>query len=270
MKSQLRLALKPVSALADAIVAPPAGLTVLLYHRVGGRSGGEVDLDIHVFDDQMAELAASGRAVSLDRGIAYLRGEKLDAAEPVAITFDDGTPDVVEHALPILERHGLEATLYLATRFVDEELPFWSPNDPVLSWSGLTDALQSGALSVGSHTHSHALLDRLPAAEIADELDRSIGLIGERLGVRAAHFAYPKALPPSTLAAEAVRSRFDSAALAGTRANPVGTDPYRLTRSPVQRSDGQRWFRRKLDGGMGLEDRVRDLVNRRRYTGASR
>jgi hypothetical protein len=31
-----------------------------------------------------------------------------------------------------------------------------------------------------------------------------------------------------------------------------------------------RWFRHKLDGGMGLEDRVRELINRRRYAGATR
>ena len=31
-----------------------------------------------------------------------------------------------------------------------------------------------------------------------------------------------------------------------------------------------RWFRRKAAGGMGLEDRLRDLVNRRRYADATR
>jgi len=33
--------------------------------------------------------------------------------------------------------------------------------------------------------------------------------------------------------------------------------------------DGTRWFQRKLDGGLGLEDRVRTLANRRRYAGAT-
>lgn len=56
---------------------------------------------------------------------------------------------------------------------------------------------------------------------------------------------------------------------AGTRANPYGrTDRQRLARSPVQTSDGMRWFERKLAGGMGLEDRMRQLRNRRRYAGA--
>ena len=66
-----------------------------------------------------------------------------------------------------------------------------------------------------------------------------------------------------------MRSRFRSAALAGTRPNPVGgTDPYRLARSPVQVSDGMHYFDSKLAGGMALEDDLRRLVNRVRYTGA--
>ena len=124
-------------------------------------------------------------------------------------------------------------------------------------------------MDVGSHTHTHALLDRLPRDQVATELDRSIELIGERTGATAAHFAYPKAVPGSPAADELVRARFRSAALAGTRVNRSGADPYRLARSPVQYSDGMRWFRHKATGGLGLEDTLRRLLNRGRYAGAT-
>ena len=92
---------------------------------------------------------------------------------------------------------------------------------------------------------------------------------GLRLGVEARHFCYPKALEPSAAADAEVRRRFDSAVLAGTRANTVGADPYRLARSPVQRSDGRRSFEAKAHGGLGTEDRIRVMLNRRRYRGAT-
>jgi hypothetical protein len=89
--------------------------------------------------------------------------------------------------------------------------------------------------------------------------------------VRAAHFAYPKAVLGSPQAEALVRTRFRSAALAGTRVNRYGhTDPHRLARTPVQASDGFEWFRRKADGGMRLEDDLRRAVNRFRYARASR
>ena len=129
--------------------------------------------------------------------------------------------------------------------------------------------MSTGLVTVGSHTHSHALLDRLEPDAVADELDRSRELIEDRLGTPADHFAYPKALAPSALAERAVRARFRSAALAGTRANPIGTDVHRLARSPVQTSDRRRWFDRKLAGGMRLEDDLRRVVDRYRHSGAA-
>ncbi len=270
VKAMARKALKPLSAAVDVVRAPGRGVTILIYHRVGAGSGGEVDLDEHVFADQMAELAASGRATSLDAAVALLQSGDVPAIDPVVVTFDDGTPDVIDVALPILEHHGVPMTLYLATDFVDTGRPFWSDDDPALSWGAVAEAVTTGIVTIGSHTHTHALLDRLDPMGIADELDRSIDLIGDRLGVSADHFAYPKALPPSPEARKAVAERFASAALAGTRPNLYGaTDIQSLWRSPIQRSDELRWFRRKLDGGMGFEDRVRGVINARRYASAT-
>ncbi len=263
---------KVTAAAADPVRRTGSGLVVLLYHRVHraeATSSSAVDLPLGLFVDQMEELADSGRVVSLDDAVASLASGHRPRRPELAITFDDGTGDFAELAVPVLHRLGLPATLYLATGPVDSGRPF-CPGATPLSWAELADATSGGLVTVGSHTHSHVLLDRADPALAADELDRSIGLIEDRIGVRPRHFAYPKALLGSPAAQEAVRARFDSAALAGTRPNRyAGADPYRLTRSPIQTSDGMRWFRRKAGGGMALEDDLRRLLNRRRYAGAT-
>ncbi len=266
-----RAALKPIAAAADLVIRPPGGVTVLIYHRVGAGSDSQVDLDPGLFDQQMAELAESGQVLALDEAVATLGRGDGGPDDAVVVTFDDGTPDVVDVALPILERHGIPMTLYVATSFVGADAGFWRPEDQAITWDALREAVSTGLVTIGSHTHTHALLDRLPAADLADELDRSIELIGDELQRSPDHFAYPKALPPSPAADAAVRSRFRSAAIAGTRPNPWrGTDVHLLTRSPIQQSDGMTWFRRKAAGGLGLEDRLREVVNRRRYAEAVR
>ena len=86
------------------------------------------------------------------------------------------------------------------------------------------------------------------------------------IGERPAHFAYPKALGGSAEAEAEVRRRFTSAALARSRVNVPGkTDPHRLWRTPIQRSDGERYFAAKAAGGMRLEGELRDLVARVKY-----
>jgi peptidoglycan/xylan/chitin deacetylase (PgdA/CDA1 family) len=271
--------------LLDRVIPPPDGITILIYHRVGGNSGSEVDLDASMFERQLEHLAEHHRVLSLDDAVAELSSRDGWAAAPstpvaehdgadrrrgVVITFDDGTADFADVVVPALDRHGLPATLYVATHYVDEQEDFpWGA--PPTTWSGLRDSIAGGNVTIGSHTHAHWLLDRLDPDTMAADLDRSIELIGEHLGVDANHFAYPKAVPGSPSAEIAVRRRFASAALAASRVNRPGhTDRHRLWRTPIQRSDGFDNFARKADGGLRLEGELRSLTARARYRGADR
>jgi peptidoglycan/xylan/chitin deacetylase (PgdA/CDA1 family) len=265
--SLARGTVKVAGRLVDMVAPPEPGLTVLLYHRVGALSSLEVDLSADLFRSQIALLAESGRATTLGDALGMLTSETLPAAPPVVVTFDDGTADVVDVALPILAEFGVPATLYLATRFIDEQSDFPDDGRPA-SWSGLADAVSSGWLSVGSHTHDHLLLDRVSLADATWQIERSVDLIGERLQVRADDFAYPKAIAASGPVQALVASRFRSAAVAGGGVNRAGANLHHLARVPIQRSDGMRWFARKMDGGLALEGRLRDAASRFRYAGA--
>jgi len=266
----VRTGMKVTAAAADTVRRPVPGLVVLIYHRVGGHTATEVDLPLGLFSDQIAWLTETLPVVSLTAGLDWLADPTADPLETrVAITFDDGTADFADAACPVLERFAAPATLYVATEFVEQQRPFPHDGTPI-SWSALRDCSASGLVTIGSHTHGHALLDRLDPALVGPELDRSVDLIGERLGVVARHFAYPKALMGSPTADAAVRDRFDSAAVAGGRANRPGhTDPWRLARTPVQISDGTGWFERKARGGLAFEETLRRFANRRRYSGAT-
>lgn len=281
----VRQAVKVGAALADPLVARVNGVVFLIYHSVGGPRPGQVNIATEIFGHQMAWLAANCEPLSIDEALTLLdnseqpgiggdarRGGRSgkEGRTPVVVTFDDGTADFVDNALPVLVAHSIPVTLYIATRWVDEQLSFWD-DGTVLSWSALREAVSTGLVTPGSHTHSHVLLDRIDPTTVASELDLSIASISENLGIIPGHFAYPKALAPSAEAEAAVRARFRSAALAGSRANPFGaTDPFRLARTPVQVADGLIWFRRKARGGLRLEDSLRTRMGAVRYAKATR
>lgn len=260
---------KFAAAALDTIRPPRPGLVVLTYHRVGAGTGVEVDLPAELFAAQLDYLASHAEIATLDAGLRRVAEAGAPTIPLVCVTFDDGTADFAEIAFPILADRGVPVTLYLATDFIERQRPFPHDGRP-LSWDVLRDTCSTGLVEVGSHTHSHALLDRLPAAATAAELDQSIGLIRERLGREARHFAYPKGVQGSSGAEQEVRARFASAALGGGGPNQFGrADPYRLCRSPVQVADGLRWFRHRVRGGLALEDAVRRMVNRGRYAGVT-
>ena len=277
--------MKTMAAVGDRVRPPADGVVVLIYHRVGGGSGTEVDLSPEAFDEQMAWLAGTRRVVSLDAAVDLLDPPAGGASsepgatardgrgaapvdDPIVVTFDDGTADLAEVAAPILERHAVPATVYLATKFIDEGIAFPDDGTP-LSWAAARDMAATGLVTFGSHTHGHLLLDRLPPQQAIDELDRSRHLIEGQLGAPAHHFAYPKAVAASPEVEPLVRERYRSAALGGNRPNPYGrTDVHRLSRTAVQVSDGNEYFVRKARGGMALEDSIRRAVNRVRYRAA--
>jgi glycosyltransferase involved in cell wall biosynthesis/peptidoglycan/xylan/chitin deacetylase (PgdA/CDA1 family) len=252
-------------------------ITVLAYHRVGPGRPSQMRLDLAMFRRQLDYLSERAVVLSLDEAVAAL-GARPDPNRPngaqdprprVVLTFDDGTEDFADLVVTELVERQLPATLYVATHFV-ETAATWEDGARAISWAGLRDCASTGLIEIGGHTHSHLLLDRCSTSEAAEDLERADSLIGERLGLGVAAFAYPKAVLASPANERLVATRYTSAAVAGTRPNRVAhTNPHRLHRSPIQRGDGWEYFLCKVRGGMRLEDDLRRAANRLRYRGRS-
>jgi peptidoglycan/xylan/chitin deacetylase (PgdA/CDA1 family) len=217
---------------------------ILLYHRVGA-GGREVDLSAATFERQMGALSRTGHARSLDAALEPGTGG-------VVVTFDDGYRDFSDHVLPRLVRYGVPALLYLQTGLVLEERAGASGGEH-LSWSHLREAVATGLVTVGAHTHTHPDLSRASEAEAEEEMRRSKELIEDRLGLPCPHFAYPFAVASSG-AERAARRLFRTAAIGAWKTNRCGrVDPHRLGRVPILRSDGAWLFAAKAGGRLNGE-----------------
>jgi peptidoglycan/xylan/chitin deacetylase (PgdA/CDA1 family)/O-antigen ligase len=220
----------------------PGDLSILLYHRVG-TGDGEISLPEEEFEHEMAYLAERERVLTLDEALDGDRGG-------VVVTFDDGYRDFHEHALPVLVRYGVPATLYLATGLVANGS---GPSPEALTWGQLAEATSTGLVTVGSHTHRHADLSRATEAQAEEEMRRSRDLVEDHLSRQCGHFAYPWAVG-SPAADRAVRRTFRTAALDAWKTNRRGSiDRYRLGRTPILRSDGPFFFRAKVEGKLDGE-----------------
>jgi peptidoglycan/xylan/chitin deacetylase (PgdA/CDA1 family) len=217
----------------------PGDVVVLLYHRVG-HDAGEIELPPEQFERHLGELTASERILTLDEALEGSRGGG------VVVTFDDGYRDFADAVVPLLVKHRVPAHLYLATGGLDG-------GPAALTWSQLRDAVDTGFVTVGSHTHGHADLSKATEAEADTEMRRSRDLIEDRLGTNCWHFAYPWCVA-SVQAERVARRLFRSAALPAWKTNRAGRiDPYRLGRVPILRSDGRFFFRLKVRGQLDTE-----------------
>jgi peptidoglycan/xylan/chitin deacetylase (PgdA/CDA1 family) len=243
---------------------PAQGVTVLIYHRVGGGSPDERDLAVSEFEAQLNALDGHD-VVSLDEAL-----DRLDAgarSSGVVLTFDDGFADVHANAWPLLRERGVPFTLYLATGYVGATM-HWDGSTakaagPALTWDQVEEMAASGLCTVANHTHMHVRPERLSEAE----LDGCDAAVEQRIGVRPRHFAYPWGIPVPAMEPE-LRARYRSAVTGELGRNLPGTDPMRLRRVPVRRTDPIEFFRAKLTGRLGPERSYAALVSLAKKAGA--
>jgi peptidoglycan/xylan/chitin deacetylase (PgdA/CDA1 family) len=98
---------------------------ILTYHRVNDDADDFLPaISTSVFERHMAYVASAYRVMPLGEMVKRARKASLPR-NSLAITFDDGYRDNLTHAAPILHRHGLPATIFLATGLIGTGVISW-------------------------------------------------------------------------------------------------------------------------------------------------
>ena len=220
-----------------------AQLPVLLYHHVGPpRPGTYPELTISPlrFERQVRWLARRGyTGIRPCDWQAWRLGAGRLPNKPVMITFDDAYADIAEFALPVLERHGFGAAVFVVTRELggtnrwDEEEGCGSHRlmnaEDIRAW-------RERGIEFGSHSRSHADLRQLADVDLALEISGGGRDLEDLLGRAPAAFAYPYGSYDERVM-ERARRAVDLAFSCDEGLNDLRTDPHALRRTMVQPSD---------------------------------
>jgi peptidoglycan/xylan/chitin deacetylase (PgdA/CDA1 family) len=104
--------------------APPT-FPVLAFHRVNdARDPFFPSVPTEVFEQRIAYLARAYRVLPVEELVERARRHALPR-NAIALTFDDGYRDTLTHAAPILAKHGVPATVFLATGFIGSAAVPW-------------------------------------------------------------------------------------------------------------------------------------------------
>jgi peptidoglycan/xylan/chitin deacetylase (PgdA/CDA1 family) len=131
--------------------AKKARLSVLIFHRVLPEADPLFPDEIHArrFDEICGWLKSWCNVLPLDEAASRLGRGDLPA-RAACITFDDGYADNLHVALPILQRHRLTSTFFIATGFLDGGR-MW--NDTIIESvrNAAGSALDLSPLGLGTH-----------------------------------------------------------------------------------------------------------------------
>jgi len=172
----------------------PGFVLALAYHAVGD-GPAPLCLDAITFERHADILRRSGATAltATQLGEALMRSSLPERA--VVITFDDGIAGVADVAAPLLERHGLVATVFCVSRYLgrDNAWPSQTPSTPRLALADtgeLTELAERG-WEIGAHGTAHEPLDRFTGDELRGELQSARSELESGLGVEVRAFAHP-------------------------------------------------------------------------------
>ncbi|MCC7009042.1 MAG: polysaccharide deacetylase family protein [Acidobacteria bacterium] len=266
---------------------PDPSVCILVYHRVSRARVSEPRLDdwnVHpeMLDKQIAALVEHADLVWAHELPALLAGHEARRRPLACLTFDDGFQNFHDEALPILERYGAKATLFVVTAYIGQPAPMpfdrWGGRHAAdapasawraIDWPSIERCLRSGLVEVGGHSHRHRSGLELTATEMADEAGQCRDVLTARLGrERIASYAYPYGssrlghVTPAYVAAVA-DAGFVTSMTTDLGLATAASRPLELPRVEVYTTDTPAVVRAKVSGSLA-PFRVTDHLRRAR------
>jgi peptidoglycan/xylan/chitin deacetylase (PgdA/CDA1 family) len=226
---------------------------ILMYHEIADRTDTKSRLAVEPasFAAQIGSLHDAGfhslNACELASILAS--GERRLPERPVVLTFDDGYADFHARALPLLERYGFSATVFVTTGWVAEVGAPSAATPPgiMLSWRQIEEASAYG-IEFAAHSHTHPQFDRLSEPMLQEELTRSKLEIEDRLGTPVTGLAYPFGYFNTAVQEVARRLAYGYGCAVRNAMADGGSDLFALPRLTVARSTTITAFRQLVRG----------------------
>jgi len=170
----------------------PLQVSVLCYHSVCDEVGA-INVPVKNFLTQIQFLRSYGfDFITLDQVMEFIKDKSLPNQKPcIALTFDDGYEDIMEHVLPLLGRLTIPAAFFVLPRPERAERPITEHRRHLLSANQIQYIHRLG-FTIGSHTMTHRNLLKISVSEYKKEINRSKQQLEHLLHTNIMYFAYPQ------------------------------------------------------------------------------
>ncbi len=151
---------------------------ILMYHSVENSTPDGMNITPDVFEKQIIYLKKKRlKFVTISNLIT-----SRDTRKKVALTFDDGFENNYTEMFPILRKHNVCATIYLAPNIKDIKK---------LNSVQIKEMQESGIIEFGAHTMTHVNLKNSDKETARQEIIESKNVVEKLTGAKCQSFAYP-------------------------------------------------------------------------------
>lgn len=208
-----------------SVTPAPKGVAILEYHMVDPEDREDAyayNVPPEEFRMQLDYLQRQGyTTITMLEFMKAKKGKMELPQKPIVLTFDDGYDNNYTYMLPILEEHGMKATIYMVTNDIGRP--------GYLTWDQLRE-MQDRGVEIGSHTANHLPLTGLSREEREDEM-RLSKLLMEWNGIRTVFsFSYPNGAYDETMPKMLRENEYLTAVTGEAGLNTFQTNPYLMHR----------------------------------------
>jgi peptidoglycan/xylan/chitin deacetylase (PgdA/CDA1 family) len=218
-------------------------MTILCYHSVQPRWESPLAVEPDAFARQAAWLRTNRRVLPIHDALLRLDATGRLPRGETALTFDDGFAALHAHAMPVLTREKLPATVFLVAQTLTPagQPVDWvdTPGSEPLTALSIEQVLemQDAGVDFQSHSWAHRDLTGLSTAECVRDLRESRELLSELLGHRVTLLAYPRGRHNPQVREAAALAGYTHAFALPERAEQA--DAYAIPRVGIHRGNGQ-------------------------------
>ena len=163
-------------------------VVTFVYHRFGDNRYPSTNISIKDFEAHLKYLKENEfKVYHFGQSIDYLQNPNIEYSPKVAcLTVDDGYQTFFTNALPLLQKYGFTATVFINSESVG--------GGSFMGWNQLKEIHELG-MEIGNHSHSHAyFLNEQKDQQIEkfkQDVSKCQNNIEQRLGFKPEFFAYP-------------------------------------------------------------------------------
>ncbi|MCO5343908.1 polysaccharide deacetylase family protein [Aeromonas veronii] len=173
------------------------------------------------------DLADKGFIYRLQYGKKYLM-----------ITADDGYQDNLTRMLPLLEKYGYKAVVYVVTGEGYNRWDVEHPTNPdtkvsLMSGEQVKALAASGHVEIGGHTLTHPRLSKLTPEQQAHEIQENKRQLEALLGHPLLSFAYPYGDMNESAKEQAITAGYRFAVATNSGPKAMHQDPYQIRRIAI-------------------------------------
>jgi len=240
------------------LIPSKKGLPILMYHRISKTESNDLTVTLEALDQHFAYIKQQSYQCLSFAQINEMRSK----AQPiprrsVVITFDDGYQNNYEYLIPLLEKYGMKATIFLPLSHLGKTNTWDQGDDSLMSVDTVKEISKLSFIELGIHSFAHNNYKHISIEEIDQDLRQCEEFLKHHQIDAVRVMAYPyggtkRKQPDLNAQMKALLSKYGYwfGLRIGNRINkPVLDNPFELYRIDIKGTDRFFEFKIKMKKG---------------------